>query len=488
MGVKIDNEHLTLCEAEFAWPIETAGNGASAIEDLSAPLVFELARVGWEVPGIDVTVRTVGRGKMVFRYVSEISGTTEKGPFRLGFGIPQREISRHLALVTGLASAVVPPGIEIHYFSDGSGPAVEKYLTKDWAGDGSQLMNRFSANSRLNGEPRTKLRYQRENRGSNRLVAVGLRDDREYGPQGLEPRALSKRRIDRLVRGFINGLIDRLAKMPTADGLTDVTPQGDTILRRLAYVDLVPVPASFPKLYCWIAGRDASRLSHYSDPSDVVEEDYVLAGNGWRLLPLSSLAIHPRGTDGFNYAATSPEAHGSHVIYSHQDEPLVVEVELKALNEIYVVDSAAFEKAREVAWAQLKDDERLPDRQLNSLMGETEKTMVPAAEYVEGTYEKPVYLIGRQLGHDEARLMRGPVRLLEDDKHVEVTFTDEATGRVVELFSSTRMTRFDLEHARRVAKFASDRMNGHEDYEVDLSKALAREPEPEVDITGLLTP
>lgn len=487
MTLRFKNENLALTPLKFCWPLEIEpgdSRRSAPFEDFGFELVRELSRVGWEVPGIDVEFHAAGRGSDTYRWVSKISGVTKDGPFELHFASAQKQLSSHVNQMTGLSAATVPPGLEVHFYSDNSGPSAVHFLTKDWAKDGPELMKIWTTNARLNKEPRRYLKFSRRH-GSFNLDFE--KDDREYEPKGLEPRFLTVMGVTNTVRKFVSGLIKKLDAMPSAPGHDDINAWGDANLRRLAEVKRIPAPPDFPVLYTWLESRDASCAAGWSEDGTDAERDFVVAGNGWRLASLSCRDVPERAYDGFSYATTVADRdRGGHVIFSTKSETVPAEVKLQWLNDIFVVDNALHAKAREAGRKLLEGQgrDRFTDAEVNEFQAATARSIVPAAEY-DGSFEEPVYLIGRQLGADEARLMKGPVLLKENAEETRVSFTDEVTGSEIELYKSDRVGSYHRRLGRQMADFSAHMMFG---YGTPYKIVSSVPPEPEPDITELLSP
>lgn len=58
MGFKVEHEHLSLEKARFIMPGSVMGEHRNPLEARGAALVAEIARTGWDLPGIDVEVDT----------------------------------------------------------------------------------------------------------------------------------------------------------------------------------------------------------------------------------------------------------------------------------------------------------------------------------------------------------------------------------------------------------------------------------------------
>lgn len=228
----------------------------------------------------------------------------------------------------------------------------------------------------------------------------------------------------------------------------------DATLRRLCRVDPVPVPDDFPVLYAWAEPEDAWRLAGRT--RETPRADYGLPGTGWRLASLGAGSDNPLHTNGYTYASTDPRVRASQVIHAAKDECLPVEIRLRWLNEVYVVDNAAFRRdiKEKHSMAAAEGRDKLTERELNESILATARTIVPWSDYL-GDFEEPVVLIGRQTERDEVRLMRGPVRVAIDKGNVTATMADDETGLNMILARARGSGVGAARHAMRVAENAS---------------------------------
>lgn len=459
MPIKFENEEFSLHKQPFVWPKV----GHTVLEEAGANLVRELARVGWDVPGINVEFRTSGRGTNVFRTVSRISGDTPDGPFELNFFGPQERKGRYNAL-SGLSEATVPPGIEVRQYTEEGTVTAKIYVGKDWRTDGPGFIQGINANSRLVGKPKTYLCYEGRMSGSLRHENdLG----REYDPEGAEPTKLPAHDTLDRVAGFIEGtLVHNLHSLPTAPGADDINEFGDANLRRLSVVERIEAPEGFPVLYAWTDLNDGYRILGRDDPASDGSDDFVLSSGGMRLVALGDnpnrVQLPPRAHDGFAYASTDPSARAGQVCYSVKEESLPVEIRLKFLNEVYVVDNAVYDKVRKEMWKKVVAQGRdsFNHSEIATAITAVAQTMVPVTEY-DGSYEEPTYLIGRQLHADEARLMRGPIKVHVEEHRVRAVLSDEESGKDIDLCHYTetewrKLGHWSVRDATRLAERVSD--------------------------------
>ncbi|MGY3581445.1 hypothetical protein ACVIGB_000485 [Bradyrhizobium sp. USDA 4341] len=444
MPVVFDNDRFTLAQPEFYWP-KTGEQEfySNPIERTGGLLVRELARVGWEVPGLEIQIGVGGCGENIVRAVRSIKGRTESGPFELAFQSAQERRGRW-GICPGLSKATIPPGIQLEYSRDDRhSPVAYLYTGNDWKTDGASFINEWKTDT---NEDKQYRKYSGNGRpGLMRYQPAGLRysDTSEAQPRALDSELLTAKVLE-----FIElNLLSTLAAMPTAAGSDDITPQGDANLRRLAAVQSIPAPEDFPVLFTWVARNDAYRLR------DLAESE---PDERFGVSPIQRLCFRSNVPEvarrQYSYASSDPTARIGHVIHHPNDEASPVAVKLKHLNDVWVVDNAAFRHAAEAAIKKAESEgrKRLTDAELNECEAATARTIVPAADY-NGGFETPVYLIGRQTEIDEVRLIRGNIEVAQADDRTSVTLMDEVTGSAFLLFDRGAVGPGTISSARRTA-------------------------------------
>ncbi|MCV9963930.1 hypothetical protein OIU34_18800 [Pararhizobium sp. BT-229] len=221
----------------------------------------------------------------------------------------------------------------------------------------------------------------------------------------------------------------RVAKFPPSPFAKNIKGTGDGNIRRLFSTPSIPAPSDFPVLYCWL-------------PSDVVRrrpEGRVLAGHGCRLvvdtMPSDMALLPERYFDAFDYGSTDIRIKADQGTHTVEETSIPVEVRLKHLNEIYVMDMGARDDARHTESILKAGRKQASQEEFCAIQTAAAKTMVPVTEY-DGSFRRPVYCIGRHLMDDEARIMAGRVKVAYDGKVVSVSLTDKMTGLHVPLVSN----------------------------------------------------
>lgn len=390
------NREFSLLPTKFVRPIRSDPEEASLsnmpFQDLGFALVSELGRVGWDVPGLTVATSTYGRGRNLMTTVDTIAGRRPEGAFALNFRGAQGLVGGYYRM-TGLNHAILPSGLAVSFHDDASRSLKRFAEGGDWSAAGEH------------GE--------------------GWRSLGTAGPSAWG-RAVAE------VRALVASVLSDLAALPDAPGHDVIDGHGfDAKLRRLVTPEPVPAPAGFPVLYAWERVDELGRAGLRRHRPDRADDDYVLAGNGLRLVAIGmgGRGLPANATDGFTYASADPNGRPAAPGWTPREDALPVEVRLAALNEIYVVDASAYEATRgaQAVRAEAEGRSEFTGTEIEEAHRAVARTMVPAGEYAGG-YAQPLYLIGRQLHEDEARPMSGPVRVVVADGRVSASMRDDRTG------------------------------------------------------------
>lgn len=241
--------------------------------------------------------------------------------------------------------------------------------------------------------------------------------------------------------------VTRVTKLPPSPFAKNIKETGDANIRRLFNTPSIPAPDGFPVLYCWLPGDDVRRRP----------PGRVLAGHGCRLVvdyrPSDMALLPERYFDAFDYASTDIRIKADQGTHTVEETSIPVEVRLKHLNEIYVMDMGARDDARRAVNESIQAAGRKQSTQEEfcAIQTAAAKTMVPVTEY-EGGFRRPVYCIGRQLMEDEARIMAGRVKVAYDGKNVSVSMTDKFTGLHVPIVSNDNAGVGMMHHLIRVGR------------------------------------
>lgn len=170
-----------------------------------------------------------------------------------------------------------------------------------------------------------------------------------------------------------------------------------------------PVPDDMPVLYVTIRDRDCEN-ENWADR----HPDTVVPGTGWRFMTYDipshdeGIVFDDRHRDGYNYGFTRVPYKSVSGFWGEDPwelSTLMFKVRLKYANDIYVVDEAPFlemrEQKRDEREAAGKEDKDVAELECNQIFGAIAATITPLSEY-KGGFQKPIYLIGRPLGAEEA--------------------------------------------------------------------------------------
>lgn len=446
------------------------------IEQAGADLVDAVIRAGWDIPGVEVSIATQQtKDGRLFRRVTGIKGETDEGFYGLTFY--GTEAADHGSGVsTGVSSVVVPPGIDITYFSDDSGPRLKLYNTADWKGDGDRLREVSDVNAALQKCERASISYNR--RRGDEIFPTG--DYRDYQPGEGEQASVRLSDVKADVVSFLKLVTARLLALPAAPlhSVQSLRGMGDPNLLQIAHVDKVAVPRGFPTLHTFIESREASEVIQFDEadkPFRIISPD-----RNWRLADLGS-ARNDLQARAFQICAADGWTRELHHTYHVEDRALPVLIELKYANDVYVADRAAFTRVREGLWEKVKAEGRqeLTDKEVRDLRTAVADTMVPLIDY-KGGFEEPRYLIGRQLKDDEARLIQGAITLEEADDFSRIYVTDRVTGLQVDVYTSSRPLRGRYDEARRLAEDFAFYLDGMSRQFDIISNVQKPEPRPEI--------
>jgi hypothetical protein len=190
--------------------------------------------------------------------------------------------------------------------------------------------------------------------------------------------------------------------------------------------------------------------------------------------------VHPKAIAClFGYASPDPDRKAASGAFEVEDASYPVEIRLSFLNEIYVMDKAAgssFE--REVKSAMTREGRTSMTREeTKRIRAASVLTLLEAKDY-EGGYVEPVYVIGRALHENEARVMRGPVSIEYDAPSGQIAsrLHDERSGTAIGLLSCTlrAVGRFaDMRHVVSTTERIADRLL----LDVEIDRGLVEEME-----------
>lgn len=393
-------------------------------------IVQALEARNFSVPGLKIEFQTYGSGAQKMRYVSTVEGED----FWIHFSRRQRPMPGGRWNDTAAVCDIVIPHKKLSVYEDESGPTLKIYVGTDWESDRKRFTHGALVNAKLNGEPRTYVRYSgccmcrgdRQHFHSGRRAPILLADNdlrREYDPEGDEPPYFQTSDVMDEFRRYLLGVLAKILEYPQAQLEPHEQPAS------------IPFPEGLGSLFCFAERDDADRIEvGQQNLSELaLHERYGLSGGGYRLLALN---VRNDGTvpeiayEGFLWcgigAVTSLDASGKEIPlpiktleepghYRNDRERYVVRISPKLANDIYVADHAAYELRRQEIWKEIVERrdpdfllsqcrDRLTDAEVNDFLRARARTIVPIHEY-KGGFVSPVVLIGRELDFDEVELV-----------------------------------------------------------------------------------
>lgn len=414
------------------------------VDEICEQIVRELEKRNWQVPGIKVKFYDYGSGEQKLRMLSTIQGEE----FKLYFGRTQRGLTggkwNDLAAVT----EIVIPRKEINIFEDESGPTFYLYVGENWKKDGQQFINGTKVNSKLNGEPRTYLKYtggcdcqmtegasfeatglitamidgdskrlsmmSHTHRGWRSPLLVHDNDlGREYSPKGKEPRFFRTEDILEEFKKYLSEVVfQRILSSPILKDAVDI----------LTPAPAIPFPWSLIKgnMFTFGEWEDEERIKKGEKDTKQLEpaERYGMTGSGYRLISLDTPndgSVPEIAYEGFLWCGITPSNIMGPIAsldipghYRWDREQFVVKIKPKKANDIYIADHALYEKRRkEICAAVEKGRDRLTDAEVADFNQARARSIIPISKY-GGGFKNPVILVNRELDLDEVEVVSGP--------------------------------------------------------------------------------
>jgi hypothetical protein len=370
---------------------------------VSEQIVRALHARDWKVPGFSISFRDYGSGAQKLRYVSSIVSDQSAidlamHDVEIRFGRPQGLLAGGKWNDTAAVDEVRFGKRSLHVYEDESGPTYNVYVGDDWEHDRSTWWTR--PNARLNKESRVCVKYSGSHRyrGQRATALVCDGDNREYGPEGEEPRSLNTHEVMEEVRSYLQDVLVTIEAFPVADVIADVC----------AEPTIIPFPVGIGPFFAYGEPRDARRIELGKKCIDELQlaDRYGMDGSGWRLAPLGGIKrgddLPEVAFDGFLWCGTTPNVPGER---SSSFADQLVKVTPRDARGVYVADHAVYEKRRTEIAAAIKGQRNcFTDAEVNDFLRARACTIVPITEY-KGGYAEPVYLINRELGFDEVEVI-----------------------------------------------------------------------------------
>ncbi len=392
-----------------------------AFDEVCDQIVRALEKRHFDVPGIKVEFDTYGSGEQWMRMAHRVTSQE----FSLYFSRSQGLLADGVYNDTAAVNTVAIPGEQISVYGDNSGPSYNAYVGDDWERDREWFFQASCfVNSKLRGEPRRYLRYSGSDE-TGRQVRYG------YGRAGNNFREMAKYLLhtNDIGREYDPGpndepflvtseVVDRMT-----DHLKDALKQIEAIPEREVAYQFEEEPDApiegCPEFWTYADNRAAAHIREgQSNAEELPAARRYALTCGYRLLSLDTPAdglgidtdvLH----DGYVWCALNvdeiPRNSRSSLGKNH-----LVRIKPTRSNDIYVVDEAAYDSCRAELSAKIdeenqdksEDDKRtrFTDAEVNEMKRAQAKTLVPWNNY-QGDFEKPVVLIGRELGFDEVQVI-----------------------------------------------------------------------------------
>jgi len=393
-----------------------------AFDEVCEHIVRALEKRHFDVPGINVEFDVYGSGEQRMRMVRRITGQN----FSLYFSRSQGLLPEGTYNDTAAVNTVAIEGEQISVYEDHSGPSYYVYVGDDWERDREWFFRSSClVNSKLYGESRRYLKYSGSDETS-RQVRFGYH---RYGNKYAETAKFLLHTND-MHREYEPGPHDKpfyvtheVTERMAAQLKIELKQIEETQERNepFQFDEPVPVPVEgCPEFWTFAEHRAAERIkTGQTDIDELRLSDRYALNIGYRLLPYGcpadGLGHDPEKLhDGYVWCALNPEQ----IPYEAKSLSMgnaLVRVRPTRFNDIYVVDEAAYEQTRAELSARIdkenedrpEDDKRtrFTDDEVNEQKRARAKTFVPWLEY-DGSFEKPVVLIGREIGLDEVQIVK----------------------------------------------------------------------------------
>jgi len=369
-------------------------------------IVKALEKRNWKVPGMEVEFSTYGHGFSKYTYVCRIEGDD----FYVKFCRSQGKLPGRYNDVAAVDEIWYGKEI-LNVFGDESGPQLYLYVGDDWEKDKHDFAHSCKINAKLYGEPRTYLEYS--GRYSGRLskrarwIVNNTDDDCQYAAEGNEPKIFVTAKKYYEFNRHLKEILKRILATPEAG--EDYNAMAYYELPTLIPFDEVKHPLGDAYAYC--DERMYERVKKGQEDLESLKswESYVYTG-GDRLMNLASGEDVPEvAYDGFIWAGGLRRVGADRYVDITYHWPsmfgpnYLLKIAPKYANDIYVADSAVYEKAREEMFASIAPRDRLTDDELDACKAVRARSIVPIMDY-DGSYEQPFMLIRRELDFDEVEM------------------------------------------------------------------------------------
>lgn len=279
-------------------------------------------------------------------------------------------------------------GFVMTLFEDNSG-SLEVYCGKDWESDRHEFLHTQHHHREMNGMSRIVLQYD-----TNTGYVFQATDDcrRGHYPTGSEPLSYGIDAAESIILDGLDKLLDHIKSHPeqSIDANLFTEPMPVTLKNES--------PLKKARIFTNLDDYKMAEYEHQTDRNAQVLEV------SWRLLSLGvTLPEHPLAYimhDGFIHCDVQlPNGERQDNIW-HSNSGTTVEVKLTSMNNVYVVDAAACDRYRDEWFKNNPEARQMSNESYKELCVARAMTMVPINDY-DGSFEKPVVLIGRPLTKKE---------------------------------------------------------------------------------------
>lgn len=374
-------------------------------DEVCEKIVRAIEKRNWEVPGLTVEFSTYGSGKAKHIYISNIRGKD----FKLRFCRGQENLGGYNDIAA--VSEVTIPKQQICVYEDESGPRYYLYVGGDWDKDKDKFIDGIKTHSKLNKEPKMYLMYK-----GGCTIAYSYRNQRppflfhdndisrEYMPEGNEPTEfVLEDKFQEFTDWLDKNVLDYIFTFPEAEVIKfPFEPE-----------EIIPYNGEWKTIFSESDWKFRDRVAIGKKNPEKLEPRFCHASFGYypRLIPLD-LACNDKdipklARDGFiwcdtNQSITQESSHYELADDAHSSlyDKLIVAINLKYANHVYVIDNAVFEEIRTQIFESIAPRDRLTDEELGKVYAARGKTIIPITEY-KGDYKQPMVLINRELDFDE---------------------------------------------------------------------------------------
>lgn len=384
-------------------------------DEVAEKIVRELQKRNFQVPGITVDFDNYGSGQAKFRHVYHIIGND----FMLTFmRIQGKQFDSKCWNDSAALEKICIPRQQITVYDDESGPTYYLYVGENWEADKSWFMNSTKTHAKLGGKPRKYLKYKGEYHSNNimdckgraELLVVNTDLDREYAPQGDEPKKFScQEKLIEFASWLQENVLQYILKFPEAKVIAFPEPAEK----------LIPYSGTWETFYTVCNGHTEERIQEgKKDIHALLPERRFALGPSHRLVNLSVPCLNRFPTiayDGFIWCDVKQIENSKkydrklyaiiNAMSAFSDfSTYILAIKPKYANNIYVADNFPYEEMRQRLFHEITPRDRLTDEEIGNAYAARGATIIPITEY-RGGFKEPIVLINRELDFDEVEIV-----------------------------------------------------------------------------------